>query len=290
VSTYIVTNNGGGLDRLRDHARQTVDSEDEARRAMIGMILADADYADEIGMHDLAEDLTAMAEDTNLARFGADGTIVTFGSFAYSAQKVPAMSETNATECECSEDCGPCEAHSEVLAQRAGACTRTADELLAVFIGDAEDIIGRPITEHDASAVADAYWRATGNAGGWVEHDGPDIGIGGKVIGTGAYGPAIRVCSDVIAAADLAEVLRDAAIYGAEGALPADVWVWWEDGYVISQITGGPLADDWDECVWCGRVARCSDAGTGDAMCEDCWHRMDWIIPDGPLLEEDGDR
>lgn len=89
VSTYIVTNNGGGLDRLSDHARQTVDSEDEARRAMIDMILADADYADEIGMHDLAEDLTAMAEDTNLARFGADGTIVTIGSFAYSAQRFP---------------------------------------------------------------------------------------------------------------------------------------------------------------------------------------------------------
>lgn len=89
VSTYIVTSNGGGLDRLSDHARQTVDSEDEARRAMISMILADADYADEIGMHDLAEDLTAMAEDTNLARFGADGTIVTFGSFAYSAQRFP---------------------------------------------------------------------------------------------------------------------------------------------------------------------------------------------------------
>ena len=89
VSTYIVTNNGGGLDRLSDHARLTVDTEDEARRAMIGMILADADYADEIGKHDLAEDLSALAEDTNLARFGADGTIVTFGAFAYSAQRFP---------------------------------------------------------------------------------------------------------------------------------------------------------------------------------------------------------
>lgn len=89
MSTYIVTNNGGGLDRLSDHACQTVDSEDEARRAMIGMILADADYAGEIGMHDLAEDLTAMAEDTNLARFGADGMTVAIGSFAYSAQRFP---------------------------------------------------------------------------------------------------------------------------------------------------------------------------------------------------------
>lgn len=192
--------------------------------------------------------------------------------------------------CECSEEYGPCEAHSEVLAQRDGASTRTADELLAVFIGDAEGIIGRPITEHDASAVADAYWRAADNDGGWVPLDGPPIGIGGTLIGTGAYGPAIRVCTDLIGMEDLAEALHDAATYGAEGALPADVWVRWEDGYVISRITGGPLHPDWAECVWCGRVARCSDAGTGDAMCEDCWHRMDWIIPDGPLLEEDGDR
>jgi len=220
VSTYIVTSNGGGLDRLSDHARQTVDSEDEARRAMISMILADADYADEIGMHDLAEDLTAMAEDTNLARFGADGMIVAFGSFAYSAQKVPAMSETNATECECSEEYGPCEDHSEVLAQREGASLRTADELLAVFIGDVEDIIGRPVTEHDASAVAAEYWEATDNVGGWVDCD---------------------------RFPDLAEALHDAATYGAEGALPADVWVWWEDGYVVSRITGGPLLEEDEE-------------------------------------------
>lgn len=110
---------------------------------------------------------------------------------------------------------------------------------------ECEDIIGRPITEHDASAVADAYWRATGNAGGWVEHDGPDIGIGGKVIGTGAYGPAIRVCSDVITATDLAEALHDAAIYGAESALyESGASVSWEDGYVISRITGGPLLEE----------------------------------------------
>lgn len=78
---------------------------------------------------------------------------------------------TSARECECSEEYGPCEDHSEVLAQREGASTRTADELLAVFIGDAEDIIGRPITEHDASAVAAEYWDATDNAGGWIDHD-----------------------------------------------------------------------------------------------------------------------
>ena len=131
------------------------------------------------------------------------------------------MTQDYAAECGCSEDYGPCEDHSEVLAQRDGASTRTADELLAVFISDAEDITGRPITGHDASAVAAEYWDATDNAGGWVDHD---------------------------RFPDLAEALHDAAIYGAEFALPEGVCVWWEDGYVISRITGGPLhpADEAD--------------------------------------------
>ena len=117
-------------------------------------------------------------------------------------------------ECECSEEYGPCENHGEVLAQREGASVRTADELLAVFIGDVEGVIGRPITEHDASAVAAEYWTATDNAGGWV---------------------------DAERFPDLIDALHDAATYGAEGALPEGVFVWWEDGYVISRITGGPL-------------------------------------------------
>lgn len=117
-------------------------------------------------------------------------------------------------ECECSEEYGPCENHGEELAQREGASVRTADELLAVFIGDVEGVIGRPIAEHDASAVAAEYWTATDNAGGWIDHD---------------------------RFPDLAEALHDAATYGAEAALPAGAHVWWEDGYVISRITGGPL-------------------------------------------------
>ena len=128
------------------------------------------------------------------------------------------VASIEATECECSEEYGPCEDHSEVLAQRDGASTRTGDELLAVFIGDAEGIIGRPITEWDASAVAAEYWEATDNAGGWVDHD---------------------------RFPDLAEALHDAAIYGAESALyESGASVSWEDGYVISRITGGPLLEE----------------------------------------------
>jgi len=136
---------------------------------------------------------------------------------------------SGATDCECSEDYGPCEDHSEVLAKRSGASTYTSDELLAVFIGDVADILGRRITEHDASAVADAYWRATDNAGGWIDHDHAPVVIGADVEATSM---------DV-----LGEALHDAATYGAEGAL-SDVGaaVWWDDGYVISRVIGGPLS------------------------------------------------
>lgn len=130
-------------------------------------------------------------------------------------------------ECGCSEEYGLCEDHSVVLARRGGAALRTADELLAVFIGDVEAIVGRPITDHDASAVAAEYWTATDNAGGWLDHE---------------------------RFPDLAEALHDAATYGAEGALPSDVYVWWDDGYVISRITGGPLADE--PVVKCGMCWR----------------------------------
>lgn len=41
------------------------------------------------------------------------------------------------TECECSEEHGPCEDHMEVYAQYEGSSTRTADELTDVFIQEA---------------------------------------------------------------------------------------------------------------------------------------------------------
>ncbi len=127
----------------------------------------------------------------------------------------------SATECECSEEYGPCEDHSEVLAQREGASTRTADELLAVFIGDAIDIMEG---EEDLiagaligtwSAVADAYWKACPN-GGWAPI---------------AEGDAYTLSEEL---ADTANVV--------ESYLPA--LVYWEDGYVISRITGGPLLEE----------------------------------------------
>lgn len=41
------------------------------------------------------------------------------------------------TDCDCSDEYGPCEQHCETLVVREGASTRTADELLSVFVHDA---------------------------------------------------------------------------------------------------------------------------------------------------------
>ena len=44
-------------------------------------------------------------------------------------------------KCECDEEYGPCEDHCTVLVQREGASTRTADDLLYVYLCDVVDLI-----------------------------------------------------------------------------------------------------------------------------------------------------
>jgi hypothetical protein len=136
------------------------------------------------------------------------------------------------TECECSEDYGPCEDHCEVMAQRAGASTYTADELAAVFLGDVAALFeyyGRPVPTGDHYETAAIYWEATYHDGGWA----PDSGAV-------ALSPVVFArWSD----GDLSQWLSD-AITGAESDL-ADLGlsVFWDDGYVISRLIGGPLAE-----------------------------------------------
>lgn len=123
-------------------------------------------------------------------------------------------------ECECSEEYGPCEDHSEVLVQREGAAIRTADELCAVFIDDASSLIDaetvrdmQPWEQRNYVAALDTareYWEAN-PSGGWAEDE------------------------------DMCQYLAD-AVRDIEGMLPSGVSVYWEDGYVITRITGGPLA------------------------------------------------
>ena len=124
------------------------------------------------------------------------------------------------SECECTDDGGPCETHGETLVIREGASTRTGDALAATFVDDVTDILreeGDGIRPYDAAmweaeGVAAAYWSACPN-GEWA--DDPE----------------------------LADALGD-AVRAAESALPRGVRVDWNDGYVITRVVGGPLADD----------------------------------------------
>ena len=110
---------------------------------------------------------------------------------------------------DCSEDEGPCEAHSEILAQREGASLRTGDELALVFIEDA-------------------------------------LGIDPEVLspyGQMVYGEAREALASErhIEDPETADALSD-VVHQVEAYL--GLWVTWNDGYVIARVTGGPLADD----------------------------------------------
>lgn len=122
------------------------------------------------------------------------------------------------TACNCTEDYGPCEAHSEVLAQREGASLRTADQLLVTFVYDCLAIDPECLSPNgrEALRLAEDALDRDPIMGGWLED--------------GAAGSAEDVRE---ALADLARQL--------EGYF-ADLWITWEDGFVIARVIGGPLA------------------------------------------------
>jgi hypothetical protein len=119
------------------------------------------------------------------------------------------------TDCDCSEDYGPCEQHGTVLAQRAGASNRTADELTYVYVLDCFAIL-----EQDPTPVArDILERveAAGGNSGWID------------------------CDDDDETSDLADELRDLA-WQMESTIGA--WTFWDDGYRIVEPTDDcPLLD-----------------------------------------------
>lgn len=127
-------------------------------------------------------------------------------------------------ECECSEDFGPCERHMTVLAQREGASTRTADALALVFLYDVADLIddARGFKDIKARDIADGWrddatWSGTHPGDGWIEHEDDDH----------------------------AEIGDDVSM--VETWLPGDMWVAWDDGYVISRMSDDcPLRADYD--------------------------------------------
>lgn len=114
--------------------------------------------------------------------------------------------------CECSDEYGPCETHGLVVAQRDGAgARRTADELLQVFVEDAVGL-GVTLTDDECAVVSHVDTELNGSQH-WLDD------------------------------ADLSEALAELAL-DVEMRLPDGLAVYWDDGYRIVQMVGGPLVDD----------------------------------------------
>lgn len=121
--------------------------------------------------------------------------------------------------CDCSEDFGPCEQHCEVLVSREGASLRTSDELLSVFIEDAV-ALGAALSPYgkDIQFRADAAMYVPGPMSNWL----PDNEEG--------Y--------------ELRDALQTVANQVETELYTLGYSVYWEDGYQIVRITGGPLAEE----------------------------------------------
>lgn len=111
-------------------------------------------------------------------------------------------------ECECSEDFGPCELHCEYLVTREGASLRTADELCLLFLEDAGSLepLAIPMSARELVLECEEDMQESGSS--WL--------------------------TDV----DLADALRD-TVQVVESRMTHSVY--WEDGYVILTVTGGPM-------------------------------------------------
>lgn len=120
-------------------------------------------------------------------------------------------------ECECNEDDGPCEGHSELLAQRDGAALRTADELMSLFV-------------HDCLAIDPACLAPQGRE--WLADADASIERGRSATSGVAWMP--DECEDD------RESLR--TLVEQVEAYFADLWITWDDGYTIRRVNGGPLA------------------------------------------------
>lgn len=126
------------------------------------------------------------------------------------------------SECECSEEYGPCEDHVRVLASREGASTRTADELLIVWCEDAAAIIG---------ADALAPWGTDLIARAW--RDAVTEGDHGCHWFSEERGDALR--SEL-------ETLEN-QLESSLASMDEPAYTFRDDGYQIVNIIGGPLVD-----------------------------------------------
>lgn len=117
---------------------------------------------------------------------------------------------TAPTDCDCSEEYGPCETHCQQYAQRVGSSNRSADELMSVFLDDGAALL--PETDRapylELATRVDAALESQGPFSSWLDDT------------------------------DLAEEMRDAADRLESDLGSLGFWTFWEDGYVIVKPTG----------------------------------------------------
>lgn len=132
------------------------------------------------------------------------------------------------SECECSEDYGPCEEHGTAVVIRQGASTRTADELLLLFVEDASLIL------HDVGVelspwADDVIHRAHGAL------DAVDEFTHCAWLPEGTYGDRLR--DELTTLANQVEVDM--------GTLDIPHFTYWNDGYWIVRVHENcPLLED----------------------------------------------
>lgn len=152
-------------------------------------------------------------------------------------------------DCYCSEDDGPCEDHLDLLVSREGAAQRTADELVAVFLGDVsglwEDARGTAPTGDHYDLAAD-YWQAVSEEGDRererAEREGGFAYVSGWAPESGKI---TRADGSVYEWADgeMSQALSDAIPAGESDLADLGLSVQWDDGFIVYRLTGGPLAD-----------------------------------------------
>lgn len=122
--------------------------------------------------------------------------------------------------CDCSEEYGPCELHGETVTRREGASTRTADDLQSVFVADAV-ALGATLSPYGKSAIAeiDAALESERSMGvAWLPNDETGAGLADEL---GSL---------------VSQMETELHTLGYS--------VYWEDGYRIVRVTGGPLSSD----------------------------------------------
>lgn len=132
---------------------------------------------------------------------------------AYERGRVTMFVVTERGTCDCTDEYGPCEFHAETIVTREGSASRSADELAHEFLTDTASVLH--------AWPSDAFEAATVRLGNALADSG----------GTWFDNP------------DDADELRD-HVTTAEGALAAAGYsTYWDDGYRIVRITGGPFHD-----------------------------------------------